>query len=278
MANIPFGIPRLDSLIGGGAPPGSVVLLVGESGAGAREFLYTCAAMHGVARGDADLFDLHYGDLHADAELPPEIHYISFTADGAFIREEMTYAMDEDIVEAAAPEIAFSDLSPEYFQLSPIPREWYMGETQTVTDLGTGERNDDVLASLGTYLTNNAPGNLVLIDSITDLMSALSDDMAWSDVTMLMKGLSKAAHRWGGLIVSLVSRETLTEQELGHLINAASGTLQFEWESGGSQRARTLFVRQFRGVLSQLEAENIVRFETEIHEGGFDVSDVRKIR
>jgi hypothetical protein len=31
-------------------------------------------------------------------------------------------------------------------------------------------------------------------------------------------------------------------------------------------------------VLSQLEAENIVRFETEIHEGGFDVSDVRKIR
>jgi hypothetical protein len=39
-----------------------------------------------------------------------------------------------------------------------------------------------------------------------------------------------------------------------------------------------MFVREFRGVLSRLEAENIVRFETEIHDGGFDISDVRKIR
>ncbi|MFB6255936.1 MAG: HTR-like protein, partial [Haloplanus sp.] len=54
--------------------------------------------------------------------------------------------------------------------------------------------------------------------------------------------------------------------------------LVFEWESGGSERARTLVVKQFRGVLSRLEAENIIRFETEVHEGGFDVSGVRKIR
>ena len=278
MAKIPLGIPRLDSLIGGGAPPGSVVLLVGESGAGAREFLYTCAAMHGVARTDEDLFDLHYGDLHGDAELPPEVHYISFTADDVYLHEEMTRAMDDDLVDAAVTDITFRDLSPEYFQLSPIPREWYVGETQSVTDLGTGERREDVMSALGAYLTENAPGNLVLIDSLTDLVSAVSGDMEWTDVTMLMKGLSKASHQWGGLIVSLVSRETLTDQELGHFIDAASGTLQFEWESGGSKRARTLYVREFRGVLSRLESENIVRFETEIHEGGFDVSDVRKIR
>jgi len=38
-----------------------------------------------------------------------------------------------------------------------------------------------------------------------------------------------------------------------------------------------MFVREFRGVLSRLESENIVRFETG-SEGGFDISDVRKIR
>ena len=52
----------------------------------------------------------------------------------------------------------------------------------------------------------------------------------------------------------------------------------FEWESGGSTRARTLVVRQFRGVLSAIEDEDIVQFETEIGDAGFDISDVRKIR
>jgi len=39
-----------------------------------------------------------------------------------------------------------------------------------------------------------------------------------------------------------------------------------------------MVVQEFRGVLSRLEAENVVRFETEVHEAGFDISDVRKIR
>jgi len=54
--------------------------------------------------------------------------------------------------------------------------------------------------------------------------------------------------------------------------------MHFEWESGGSTRARTLVVKQFRGVLSQIENEDIVRFETDIGDAGFDISDVRKIR
>ena len=49
MDRIPFGIRRLDTTIGGGAPPGSVVLLSGDAGAGAREFMYTSAVMNGLA-------------------------------------------------------------------------------------------------------------------------------------------------------------------------------------------------------------------------------------
>jgi len=90
--------------------------------------------------------------------------------------------------------------------------------------------------------------------------------------------VTKAAHTWDGLILLLVNSDTLTETEYGQLMDASEGTFEFTWESGGSQRARTMVVKQFRGVLSQLEKENIVQFETEIHEGGFDVSDVRKIR
>ncbi|WP_251342480.1 RAD55 family ATPase [Haloplanus halophilus] len=278
MARIPFGISRLDSIVGGGAPPGSVVLLTGEAGAGAREFLHTSAAMNGLYHGDREAFELHYGDVDPAAEPPPEIHYVSLTAGRDQLERELSYTMDEDLVRGAVDHIQFRDLSPEYFQLSPIPREWYAGEAQSVSDLATRERLESALSALGDYLGEHAAGNLVVIDSLTDLVAAVSDDMTWSDIALLMKGVQKAAYDWGGLILMLVQGETLEPTELGHLMDAASGTLQFEWESGGSKRARTMFVKEFRGVLSRLEEENIIRFETEVHEGGFDVSGVRKIR
>ncbi|WP_418280701.1 RAD55 family ATPase [Halorubrum sp. DTA98] len=278
MSRVPFGVARLDSLLGGGAPPGNVVLLAGESGAGAREFLYTSAAMNALARGDEELFDLYYGDLDADAAVPPEVHYLSFTAGVDALTREMEYTMSEEIVEAAMPEITFRDLSPEFFQASPIPREWYEGETTSITELSERGRNPAVLTAIGDYLTEHAPGNVVCLDSVTDLVSSVSDELEWTDIAMVMKGLKKAAYHWKGLILVLVNEEALTDREFGVLMDAAGGTLRFAWESGGSQRARTMVVREFRGVLSRLEEENIVRFETEIHDGGFDISDVRKIR
>jgi KaiC/GvpD/RAD55 family RecA-like ATPase len=278
MDTVPFGVERLDSIIGGGAPAGNVVLLVGEPGSGGREFLHTSAAMNALARSDRELFDLHYGEVDESASIPPEVHYLSFTSDAEYVERELAYTMDAEIVDAAVDSIRFRDFSAEYFQLSPVPKEWYLGETRTVTELGRGENRDGALTALGDYLNDNAPGNLVLVDSLTDLVVSISEDMRWSDIAMLMKGISRAAHQWGGLILLLVNQATLEPTELGHLMEAAAGTLQFQWESGGSKRARTMVVREFRGVLSRLEAEDIVRFETDIGEAGFDVSDVRKIR
>jgi KaiC/GvpD/RAD55 family RecA-like ATPase len=278
MARIPFGIARLDSIVGGGAPPGSVVLLVGEAGAGAREFAYTSAAMNGLYHGDRDAFTLHYGDVESGATPPDEIHYVSFTTGRNHLERELAYTMNEDLAGTAVDHVQFRDLSPEYFQLSPIPREWYAGATRTVEDLATRERRENALSALGDYLGEHAAGNLVIVDSVTDLVAAAGDDMSLSDIALVTKGIQKVAHQWGGLILLLVQEETLEPTSLGHLMDATSGTFQFEWESGGSKRARTMFVKEFRGVLSRLEAENIIRFETEIHEGGFDVSGVRKIR
>ena len=278
MARIPFGVPHLDSVVGGGAPQGTVVLLAGEPGAGAREFMHTTAVMNGLARADPDLFELYYGDLAGSTTLDPAIHYLAFTADAESIRSEMVQTIDGRVVDAAVEEIRFRDFSPEYFQLSPVPREWYADGGSTLQDVGDRHSREDVLSALGTYLSRHAAGNIVLIDSLTDLVAAITDEMSWTDIAMVMRGLGKASHRWGGLVLALVSRATLASTELGHLVDAADGTLHFEWESGGSRRARTMIVQEFRGVLARLESESIVRFETEITESGFDVSDVRKIR
>ena len=277
MDRITFGIARLDSIINGGAPPGSVVLLAGEAGAGAREFLYTSAVMNGLAHGDEEAFDLQYGRVPEGARVPDGIHYVSFTGSEAELERELTQVIAEDVVEASIDEIAFRDLSSTYFQLSPVPRSWYVGESQRITELGTRDDRRDVLEALGDYLDEHASGNLVLVDSLSDLAAIVDEGMEWGDIAMLVKGLRRAARSWDGLILLLVDKEAMTDTEFGMLMGSADGTLVFEWAAGGADLNRTMVVKEFRGVLPEIEEEDIVRFETEIVEGGFDISDIRKI-
>ena len=278
MQRLPFGVSQLDSVINGGAPAGSVVLISGEAGAGAREFVHTSALINGLGHTDPELFDLYYGSLSADATLPDAVHYVSFTADGDQLADEMRVAMDADVVDAGIEGVSFHEMAERYFHMSPVPRTWYADRTRSITDLRTRRERDDLLGALGMKLSEVAPGNLVVIDSLSDLVAALGDEVDWTDVTYLVAGLQKAAHSWGGLILLHINPETLSAVRHGQLSDAANGTMEFAWAAGGSTRARTLVVKQFRGVLSQIEAENIVQFETELGEAGFDISDVRKIR
>ena len=279
MERIPFGINRLDSIVDGGAPPGSVVLLAGEAGAGSREFMYTSAVMTALARADHEMFDLHYGDLHPSAALPDEIHYLSFTASPDQLRTEVAMAMDDEVARPAIERISFQSLTHQFFHPSPVPRTWYAEDAPDITTLRKRhEEREGVLSALGRELSARAPGNLVVIDSLTDLVGTVGDHIDWSDISYIVKGLHRAAHAWQGLILVHVNHETLSNSRYGELMDASSGTMEFSWETGGSTRARTLVVRQFRGVLSQIEAEDIVQFETELGEAGFDISDVRKIR
>lgn len=279
MERIPFGINRLDSTIGGGAPLGSVVLLSGEAGAGAREFMYTAATMNGLAQRDDELFDLHYGDLAANASLPDGVHYVSFTSAADQMRTEIGMSMDERLAQRGLDAVGFTSLSKNYFHVSPVPRTWYAEETTDITKLRKRhEERKSILSALGDTLSRYAPGNLVVIDSLSDLVGAIGEEMQWSDINFIVKGLARAAHQWEGLILLHVSHETLSAIQHGQLIDNCSGTLQFQWETGGSTRARTLVVKNFRGILSQIEEENIVTFETDLGEAGFDISDVRKIR
>jgi len=278
MDRIPFGIRQLDTVIGGGAPPGSVVLLSGESGAGSREFMYTSAIINGLGQSDEELHDLYYGDLDTEATLPDEIHYVSFTAARDQLHREMHRTMDEDIVDAGFDVADFIDLSASYFHTSSVPRSWYARASDHIRDMAGRHDREGLYPRLGDYMDEHAEENLIIIDSLSDLIGTPGEDREWSDIVYLLRGLQKAAHVWNCLILVHVNHETVTPEEHGQLIDAANGTMIFEWEQGGSERARTLVFKKFRGVLSRIEDENIIRFETEIGDAGFDISDVRKIR
>jgi archaellum biogenesis ATPase FlaH len=280
MDRIPFGIRQLDTTLLGGAPPGSVVLLAGEGGAGSREFVYTAALMNALAKTDPERHDLYYGDLDSDATTPEEVHYISFTDSKAELESEVGMTVEDELLETGFEGIRHHDLSEQYFHVSPVPREWYAERTPNIKDLRSRHEREGILGELGNLMNDHAADNLVVIDSLSDLISTAGrdQDMDWSDIAFLVKGLQKGAKAWDGLILVHVNRETMTDEEYGQLVEGVTGTLEFQWASGGSTRARTLVVKQFRGVLSQLAAEDIVQFETEIGDAGFDISDVRKIR
>jgi len=279
MERVPFGIGRLDDTIGGGAPEGSVVLLSGEAGAGAREFMYTAAVMNGLAKTDQELFDLHYGDVASEAGLPEEIYYLSVTNEEDQLRSSIAMSMDEELVSAGIEAVSFGSLANNYFHLSPVPRQWYAGETENITSLRErSSEREGLLTALADRVTERAQDGLVIIDSISDLVTAADDDIDWSDINSLVRGLQKAAQRWGGLVLLHANPATLTDIQHGQLVDACNGTIEFRWATGGSTRARTLVIQDFAGVLSRLEAENIVQFETDLGEAGFDISDVRKIR
>lgn len=277
MDRIPFGVARLDSLLGGGAPAGSVVLLAGEPGAGAREFLGTCTLMNGLATEDPETFSLQYGDLPGACSIPEGIHYVSLTDDASRVRREFASAFDGEFVERAFPTIEFADLSRPYFRLSPVPRDWYAEPTTDIEALGERGDRRTVFETLATYLSEHAPESLVCLDSVTDLLAA-DAERSLLDVATVLKGIRRAASDWGGLLVLLLDSSTVSTTDLGRLQNAVDGTLSFRWERGGSDLARTMEVTKFRGVLSTLDPEDLVTFETEFRDTGFAVSDVRKIR
>ncbi len=276
MERIPFGINRLDTTLGGGAPRGSVVLLAGEAGAGAREFMYTSAVMNGTAYTDKSLFDLHYGKQPANAVLPDEIHYLSFTDNQAQFEQDVELSMETELARAGLERVNFDSLANDYFRTSSVPRDWYVDEDSDRTRY-PGEQQSLVNLT-GDLLNDRAPGNLVIIDSLSDLVSATGEQLEWADIIYLVKGLRRVAHSWGGLIMLHVDFETITDNEEGQLVDSCTGTLKFEWSTGGSVLARTLMLQSFRGVLSQIDEDDLVRFESDLGDSGFRISDVRKIR
>lgn len=278
MERLPFGIDRLDALIGGGAPSGSTVLLSGEPGAGAREFLHTAALMHGLAQEESDQLRVYYGDMHPDVELPEEVHYVSLTDGPEHLGSEMRVAMDPDLVDEAMPGMHVADLSTTYFHLSPVPRSWYRSDVADIASLSNRGDRRGIFEELGGYLTDHAPGSVVCIDSITDLVCGIEGEFQVEDVALVLKGLRRVSSEWGGLVLLLLDRTTLSERAHGMLRDSVDGTFEFEWERGGNDLNRTMRVTKFQGVLPRLEADDIVKFETEITEGGFDISDVRKLR
>src|SRR2546422_364573 len=76
---VPTGIADLDSIVDGGFPSGSTILLWGDIGAGMQEYVYTAGSKTALVneRPEARLYYL--GDRCDDSDLPTTVCYVKFS-------------------------------------------------------------------------------------------------------------------------------------------------------------------------------------------------------
>lgn len=253
---VPTGIADLDSIVNGGFPSGSTILLWGDVGAGMLEYVYTAASKTALVNERPEARRYYLGDHCDDSELPSRVCYVTFSRSKEIILQELATSFNADYFRAFRDRTVFKDFSSLYFRHSVVPASWTHQED--VFD----QPSTNLLEELVTFLDENANDSMVVIDSLTDL--AISDLVEPKDLVTTVKGLQRAAKRWNGLVYLLLTRGILERRQEQLMMDSADGCLVFEWRSSprSSNRQRYMYLEKFTGVLPHLPRDRIARFPT----------------
>ena len=253
---VPTGIADLDSIVLGGFPSGSTVLLSGDIGAGMQEYIYTAASKIALVNERPEARHYYLGDHCDESDLPAQVCYITFSRSREIILQELATSFNGDYYRAFRDHTVFKDFSRMYFRHSVVPASWTHEED--MFDLPS----TNILEELVTFLDENAPDSMVVIDSLTDL--AISDLVEIRDLVTTIKGLQRAAKQWNGLVYLLLTRGILEHRHEQLLMDSTDGCLVFEWRTSArsSSRQRYMYLEKFTGVLPHLPRDKIARFPT----------------
>ena len=253
---VPTGIADLDSIVDGGFPEGSLVLLLGDIGAGMQEYVYTAGSKIAIVRQHPEFRRYFLGEACADSVLPEKICYATFSRSREAVLQELGASFNGEFYYAFRDLALFKDFSGTYFRNSVVPASW------TQQEGAFGSPSENILESLVSFLDENARGSLVVIDSLTDLVESEAVEMR--DLVTTVKGLQRASKDWGGVTYLLLTRGILEKRYEQMVIDSVDGCLTFEWRSylNSSKRQRYMYVEKFTSVLPHLNREKIARFPT----------------
>ncbi len=139
-------------------------------------------------------------------------------------------------------------------------------------------RRTECSSPSSTFLDGNAPGSLIIMDSLTDLV--VSETIKFEDVVAFLKGIQRMSKKWGCVIYLILTDEVLEEAQQQMIIDSVDGVLRFEWAKfhHTSKRQRYLYVEKFMSVLPHLDQERIARFATLItSQSGFVVINTERV-
>ena len=292
---MPTGISSLDPVLDGGIPPGSVVLLEGEVGAGSQEFVYTPLIYLSMLK--------QRQEGSPGARIPDSISYITFTRMKEDILSEITLSFAPNLVQSVNGTLVFSDLSTNYFDSSVVPSDWYSPKEGGASAGEKSAAQDKMLSELSSHLAFGRKNNilkllyvtlslatadkakkgsgctLVVIDSLTDLATQYSEPERWREFTAFLRGLQRVTKTWNSTIYLLLTKGVLEPSREKEIADCVDAVVLFGWEETAAQRRqRTMFFQKFRGVMPHLEERDLVKFAVRISPGsGFEVSNIRVV-
>jgi len=266
---MPTGIESLDPILDGGVPPGSVVLLLGDLGAGNYEFVYSSIV---------SLLDRSKADTSSPQSGPKEICYITFTRVKEDVRQEILHSFNVDRLNQLVDTIRFEDLSELYFDSSVVPDEWY-SHSDIMTRLQKRSGHENIFVQLSNLINTFLPGSLIILDSITDIAVQSKDPASWGNLTGFLRGLQRVSKQRSITSYLLLSKGILDTSQERELADIADAVLLFNWEeTQGARRQRVMYFEKFRGVMTHLEERDLVKFAVRISTtNGFEVSNIRVI-
>lgn len=265
---MPTGISSLDPVMEGGIPPGSVVLLLSEIGAGSYEFIYSSVLSISSKKAQKPVSE--------NLLFPSRILYVTFTKMSDDIKRELKLSFYNDLL-TGIDSIVFEDLSQLYFDSSVVPLEWY--SRGDIISRMQSRDNRDVLSQLSSLFGAGAENNLIVLDSLTDLASQYAGTSRWSDLMAFMRGLQRIAKPLNTTIYLPLTHGILDLRNEREIADIADAVIFFHWEeTTAARRQRTMYFEKFRGLMPHLEEKDLVKFSIRISSAiGFEVSNIRVI-
>ncbi len=273
---VPTGVADFDSIIQGGLPIGSVVLLLGDVGGGGHEFALTSAAKIGIVKEFPETRQFMLGDAGKGGRLPEKMCYITFSRSREDVLRDVKLSFNRDFYESLSGGLLFKDFSKDYFMHTVVPSSWVCDGEPAL--FSSDEKNDGLLESLVDFLDSNAPNSMVIIDSLTDLV--VSETVPFQDLVAFLKGMQRMAKKWEAVFYLILTDEILDRKRQQMIVDSVDGVFKFEWAKfhHTSKRQRYLYVEKFMSVLPHLDQERIARFATLItSQSGFVVINTERV-
>ncbi|GAB6284087.1 MAG: hypothetical protein STSR0009_02860 [Methanoregula sp.] len=266
---MPTGISTLDPILDGGVPPGSMILLLGELGAGNFEFVHSSIV---------NLSIVTKGVVPPGIILPKKIRYVTFTRMKEDVLHEIIQSFRADGLAEFISTIQFDDLSEFYFDRSIVPDGWY-SHSDTLTRLQKRSDRESIFLRLSKVFNTSEPDSIVILDSITDIATQTNIPNLWSDLTGILRGIQRLTKQRNITTYLLLSKGILDSVRERELADIADAVILFKWEeSSSARRQRVMYFEKFRGVMPHLEEHDLVKFAVRISAtGGFEVSNIRVV-
>ncbi|MDY6780241.1 MAG: hypothetical protein SV760_06810, partial [Halobacteria archaeon] len=171
--------------------------------------------------------------------------------------------------ECLSENMTIRSFSEGYFNTLPLPSSFDsddIGEIKMVeraeegddkkgftTPDGSDDEEFDFLDDIAEYLSENESGNLVILDSVSELISLGRIRGEWEKVFGFLAGLRRACTQWGCVLYAVLDRFGDSFDDYERLGSIPDGTIHFHVREDKNGFVRQMHVGSFRGKISKTE-------------------------